>query len=67
MPSLDQIQDACNAALEGEPPQDGRLFKDASHLATIVAELWHFKLDGRDISEFTPPQKAAYDRWKSSK
>lgn len=66
MPTLNQIQNACNAAIAGEPPKNFKLSSDASQLATIVAEMWHFKLEVRELSQFNSAQKAAYARWSVS-
>lgn len=64
MPSLPQIQAAFNAATTAEPPKDYRLARDASQLATVIAEMWHFKQDDRDLSDLSSSQVAAYERWK---
>ncbi|MCU6502270.1 hypothetical protein LPN04_31195 [Rugamonas sp. A1-17] len=64
MPSLPQIQAAFNAATTAEPPEEYILKPDASQLATVIAEMWHFKQDDRDLANLTSSQVAAYERWK---
>lgn len=66
MASLPEIQAAFNAAYTAEPPQNYMLSKDASQLATVIGEMWHFKKDDRELSEMTSSQVAAFERWKVS-
>jgi hypothetical protein len=66
MPSLAQFEAALMACMKKEPPKDHCLSRDASKLTDVYAEMAHLHEAERDLDALTPPQREAYERWKTN-
>jgi len=66
MPSVTQYQTALIACLNAEPPRDYCLSDDASHLASVYAEMVANKEQNRELNVLKPMQREAYKRWSKA-
>ena len=63
MPTLNEITQALNNCMVGEPPVNYVLSKDASQLGTVFAEMLYFKQSERPFDTLSHKQVSAYQRW----